>query len=60
MHADNVRGQILDAVYAFHTNRGVQVKCHSLRQDDQWYAVYCFAGRGIAEAFQLLFGGQLL
>ncbi len=60
VHADHVRGHMLNAVHAFHDNRGVPVGCHSLRKDDEWYAVYCFSGRGIAEAFQLLFGGELL
>ena len=60
VHADNVRGHILNAVHLFHDNRGVPVKCHSLRQDDQWYAVYCFADREMAEAFSLLFGGELI
>jgi hypothetical protein len=36
------------------------MKTHSLRQDDKWYVVFCFAGRGVAEAFQLSFGGELL
>jgi hypothetical protein len=60
MPAQSVRGRVLDDVHAFHDNRGVPVTTHSLRQDDNWYVVFCFAGRGIAEAFQLLFGGQLL
>jgi hypothetical protein len=60
MRAEDVRGRALDAVYAFHDNRGVPVRCHSLRKDDEWYSVYCFTGRGMAEGFNLLFGGQLL
>jgi hypothetical protein len=60
VHADNVRGRTLNQVDAFHANRGAPVRCHSLRQDDQWYAVYCFAARETAEAFHLLFGGELI
>jgi len=58
--AENVRGHVLNAVHAFHDNRGVPMKTHSLRQDDKWYVVFCFVGRGVAEAFQLSFGGELL
>jgi hypothetical protein len=36
------------------------MKCHSLRQHDEWYALFCFSGRGVAEKFQLLFGGELI
>jgi hypothetical protein len=60
VRAENIRGRMFDAVDAFHANRGLPLKTHSLRQDDNWYVVYCFAGRGAAEAFQLLFGGELL
>ena len=61
VRAEDVRGRALDAVYAFHDNRGVTVRCcHSFRKDDEWYSVYCFTGRGMAEGFHLLFGGQLL
>jgi hypothetical protein len=57
--ADNVRGRILGQVHTFHANRGAPVRCHSLRQDDKWYSAYCFAERGTAEQFQILFGGAL-
>lgn len=60
VRAEDARGRALDAVYAFHDNRGVPVRSHSLRKDDEWYLVYCFTGRGMAEGFHLLFGGQLL
>jgi hypothetical protein len=60
VRAEDARGRALDAVYAFHDNRGVPVRSHSLRKDDEWYLVYCFTGRGMAEEFHLLFGGQLL
>jgi len=59
IRADNVRGRILNQVDTFHANRGAPVRCHSLRQDDKWFAVYCFAMRETAEAFHLLFGGEL-
>ena len=57
--ADSVSGRAIDDVGAFHPNRGVPVKYHSLRLDDQWYSAYCFADRGAAEQFQVLFGGEL-
>ena len=60
VRAEDARGRALDAVYAFHDNREVPVRSHSLRKDDEWYLVYCFTGRGMAEGFHLLFGGQLL
>jgi len=59
IHVENVRGRILNQVHTFHANRGAQVRCHSLPQDDKWLAVYCFATRETAEAFHLLFGGEL-
>jgi hypothetical protein len=60
VHADNVRGRTLNELHTFHDNRGIPVKHHSLRKDDEWYSVYCFAEEGTAEAFQLLFGGELI
>ncbi len=57
--ANSVSGRVIEAVGAFHHNRGVPVKYHSLRLDDQWYSAYCFAERGTAEQFQILFGGKL-
>jgi len=60
IHVDNVRGRIVDQVQTFHANRGAPVRCHSLPQDDKWFAVYCFATRETAEAFHLLFGGELV
>jgi hypothetical protein len=60
VRAENVRGRMFDAVDNFHTNRGLPLKTHSLRQDDKWFVVYCFADREAAEAFHLLFGGELL
>ena len=60
IHADNVRGRILNQVHTFHANRGAPVRCHSLRQDDKWFAVYCFAAPQTAEIFHLLFGGELI
>jgi hypothetical protein len=44
--ADNIRGRVIEEVGAFHHNRGLPVKYHSLRLDDQWYSAYCFADRG--------------
>jgi hypothetical protein len=40
VRAEDTRGRALDAVYAFHDNRGVPVRSHSLRKDDEWYLVY--------------------
>ena len=60
VRAENVRGRMFDAVDTFHTNRGLPLKTHSLRQDDNWYVVYCFSTPETAEAFHLLFGGELL
>jgi len=57
--SDRVRGLVLDDVHAFHDNRGLRVTCHSIRQDDQWYSVYCFTNRQAAEQFQILFSGML-
>jgi hypothetical protein len=57
--ANSVSGRVIEEVGAFHRNRGVPVKYHSLRLDDQWYSAYCFAEREAAEEFQVLFGGEL-
>jgi hypothetical protein len=57
--ADSVSGRVIEEVGAFHRNRRVPVKYHSLRLNDQWYSAYRFAERGVAEQFQVLFGGEL-
>jgi hypothetical protein len=60
VQAQEVRGPMLNQVVRFHENRGLPIKDHSLRQDDKWYVVYCFAARDSAESFNMLFGGELI
>ena len=57
--AEELRGLMLNQVFRFHANRGLPITNHSLRQDGKWYVVFCFAARETAEAFHLLFGGEL-
>ena len=57
--ADSVRGHELERVIAFHDKLLVPVKSRSAFQNDQWYAIYCFAEKEHALAFRLAFGGKL-
>ena len=58
--AQKVAGKALDKVIAFHAELGVPVKTHSIRKDDRWYLVYCFADRQHAVTFQAEFGGEII
>jgi len=58
VHADDVRGRLQNAVHTSHDI--LPEKYHSLRQNDQWCSVCWFASSKTAEAFQLLFGGELV
>ena len=58
--ADNVSGRELDRVIAFHDKVSVPVKSRSAFQNDQWYAIFCFAEKEHALAFRLAFGGTLI
>jgi hypothetical protein len=57
--ADLVRGLILNKVDHFHTQMGIPMKSHLIRRDDFWWTIYCFANRRHADAFHLIFGGEL-
>ena len=57
--AKSVSGRELDRVIAFHDKVSVPVKSQSEFQNDQWYAIYCFAEKEHALAFRLAFGGKL-
>jgi hypothetical protein len=57
--AESVGGDMLDKVDAFHTERGIPTKKRSVRRDDVWWSLYCFAQRVDASAFRHLFGGEL-
>jgi len=43
--ADLVRGHVLDKVEKFHSNAGITTKSRSIRHDDFWWMIYCFAER---------------
>jgi len=58
--AKSVGGRELARVIAFHDRVLVPVKSRSAFQNDQWYAIYCFAERERALAFRLAFGGTLI
>jgi hypothetical protein len=58
--SSSVGGRMLDKVIAFHAKLGIPTKSRSLRKDDAWYSLYCFAYREHAELFQVMFGGELV
>ena len=54
-------GKQLNAMYAFHQQRRIQVAHLPRRRDDEHdYLRWCFARRSIAEAFAAEFSGELL
>jgi hypothetical protein len=54
-------GKRLNAMYAFHQQRGIQVAHAPRRRDDEhYYLRWCFARRAIAEAFAAEFSGKLI
>jgi len=57
--AKSVGGKILENVDAFHTARSIPTKKRSIRKDDLWWTLYCFAKRADAEAFRGVFGGEI-
>jgi hypothetical protein len=57
---ENVGGKTLDKVSDFHAKLGITTKSRSVRTDDAWYSLYCFADREHAKLFQAMFGGELL
>jgi hypothetical protein len=58
--AQKVVGKALDKVIAFHAELGVPVKTHSIRKDDRWHLLYCFADPQHAARFQVEFGGEII
>ena len=59
VQAESVGGDMLDSVVAFHATRGLPTKKRSVRRDDVWWSLYCFAQRVDAAAFRHLLGGRL-
>jgi hypothetical protein len=57
---NSVAGRELDRVIGFHDKLSLPIKSRSAFQNDQWYAIYCFADKEHALAFRLAFGGKLL
>ena len=57
--ADLVRGFVLNKVDHFHTQMEIPMKSRSIRRDDFWWTIYCFANPRHADAFHLIFGGEL-
>jgi hypothetical protein len=60
VRAENVGGKALDKIADFHVKLGIPTKSRSIRKDDAWYSLYCFADREHAKLFQAMFGGELL
>jgi hypothetical protein len=59
VRAENVRGNTLNKVADFHVKLGITTKSRSIRKDDAWYSLYCFAEREHARLFQVMFGGEI-
>lgn len=57
--AEKVQGRNLHAVIVFHEQIGQPMRYRSVIKDDLWHAIYCFADRTHASAFQALFGGEM-
>ena len=55
-------GKRLNAMHAFHNQRGIQVvHLHHRHDDDKGdYLLWCFAHHAIAEEFVIEFGGTLM
>jgi hypothetical protein len=54
-------GKQIDAMHAFHGQRGTQARLAPRRRDDERdYLRWCFASREIAEAFAAEFSGELI
>ena len=54
-------GKRLNAMPAFHNQRGIQVAhIRHRHEDDRDHLLWCFARRAIAEEFAAEFGGTLL
>jgi len=58
--ADTVRGKTLDKVTDFHVKLGIPTKSRSVRKDDAWYSLYCFADPNHAKLFRAIFGGEVV
>jgi hypothetical protein len=58
--AERVAGKMLDNVIAFHAELGIPTKSRSIRKDDRWYLLYCFADQQHAARFQVEFGGEIV
>jgi hypothetical protein len=42
----------------FMANANVAPRTHSVREDNEWYTIYCFADESHADQFIALFGGE--
>ena len=50
--AQKVVGTAVDKVIAFHAELGVPPKTRSIRKDDRWHLLYCFATRNTRRNFR--------
>ena len=58
--AESVAGQTLSRVIAFCAEHRIPMKSRTVRKRGDRYIKYYFAQRQDAEAFQLMFGGELI
>ena len=56
--ADDVGGQNYNVVHQFCADLSLCPRRHSIRRDDKWHHVFCFAVKADAEKFQAQFGGE--
>jgi hypothetical protein len=42
----------------FFANLGIQPRTHTVRKNDEWHTIYCFADPQHADSFIALFGGN--
>ena len=57
--AESVGGKNLDFVIVFHAQIDQPQRTRSVRRDDRWFEVHCFADPQDARSFQALFGGEI-
>jgi hypothetical protein len=55
-----VSGKVVDGVIAFHSKLSIPNKTRSIRKDDEWHKLYCFAAADHAKLFHVMFGGELI
>lgn len=58
LRADECRGTHYRTLHAFCLRLSLCWRGHSVRYEDEWWQVFCFAEKAHAEAFRDRFGGE--